>query len=57
MSPHRVVPASDEELIEAIEYALGKANSESRQVGLDFLADRKRQDTAQLTAEEVGSPD
>jgi hypothetical protein len=45
------------ELIEAIEYALGKANSESRQVGLDFLADRKRQHTAQLTAEEVGSPD
>ncbi len=42
------------ELIEAIEYAVEKANTEARQVGLEFLAERKRQETAQITAEDLG---
>jgi hypothetical protein len=45
------------ELIEAIEFALDKANAESMQVGRDFLAERKRQDIPQITAEDFGSRD
>jgi hypothetical protein len=48
---------SARELIEAIEFALEKANAESRQVGLDFLAERKRQETAQVPVEDPGGPD